>query len=170
MQIDVSKLLQSDVGTESSLKLSEEIEDLDKEIKAVSPASGEIELLHTDEGILIKVNFNIMLELVCSRCLEKFKKKIRVEFEQEYVPFWKKTDDKMREEERSEGFVIDKNNKIDISETIRQEILINLPMKIICKSSCHGLCSQCGQNLNIKKCKCKKIKSTGERKLKDYLR
>jgi uncharacterized protein len=170
MQIDVSKLLQSDVGTTSSLRLSEKIEDLDKEIKVVSPALGEVELLRTDEGILVKGNFSTTLELTCSRCLEKFKKKSRIEFEQEYIPFWKRSDDKIKEGKRQEGFVIDEKNKISLTEVVRQEFLVNLPMKLICRPDCEGLCGQCGQNLNIKKCKCKKVKSTSERQLKDFIK
>ncbi len=100
----------------------------------------------------------------------RFKKKIKIKFEQEYVPCWKRNNDKIREEERQEGFVIDKNNKIDIFKAIREDILVNLPMKLICRSSCKGLCDQCGQNLNIKKCKCKKVKITDGKKLGDFLK
>ncbi len=170
MQIDVSKLLQSKVGDTSSYKLSEKVENFDKEIKLISPISGEVKLLRTDEGILAQGNIETTLELKCSRCLEMFKKKIKIDFEQEYVPSWEKNSDEIREEERQEGFIIDESNKIDILETVRQDILINMPMELVCKSSCRSLCDQCGQNLNIKKCKCKKVKSISERKLKDFLK
>jgi uncharacterized protein len=46
------------------------------------------------------------------------------------------------------------NNKIDLTEDIREDILISLPHKIICSDSCKGICFTCGKNLNLEKCAC----------------
>ena len=43
----------------------------------------------------------------------------------------------------------------DLSDDIRQNIMLNLPMKLLCDKSCKGLCSNCGSNLNEKQCDCK---------------
>ena len=53
-------------------------------------------------------------------------------------------------------------DEIDLEEVLREQILLSLPIQPLCKESCKGLCPQCGADLNIKNCDCKKevIQST----------
>ena len=48
---------------------------------------------------------------------------------------------------------------IDISDILRDIILLDEPIKKLCNSNCKGLCSNCGLNLNEKHCDCKKFES-----------
>ena len=45
---------------------------------------------------------------------------------------------------------------IDLAEEIRQETLLNLPQKILCREDCKGICPGCGVNLNTEACQCNK--------------
>lgn len=45
-------------------------------------------------------------------------------------------------------------NVIDITEPIREDILMGLPLRPLCQENCKGLCPQCGQNLNLVQCRC----------------
>jgi len=44
---------------------------------------------------------------------------------------------------------------VDLTEDIREDILLNLPAFPLCSSECRGLCAQCGRNLNEGPCSCK---------------
>ena len=44
---------------------------------------------------------------------------------------------------------------IDLGEGIRQELILAMPTRMLCKENCNGICPQCGANLNNEKCKCK---------------
>jgi len=37
---------------------------------------------------------------------------------------------------------------------VREQVLLAIPMSAVCREDCAGLCAQCGQNLNEKKCGC----------------
>ena len=50
-------------------------------------------------------------------------------------------------------------SEIDLTEDIREDILISLPHRILCRKNCKGLCFKCGQNLNLKKCSCPERKN-----------
>ena len=45
-------------------------------------------------------------------------------------------------------------DSIDLTSSVIRNILAVLPMKVVCRDDCKGLCPVCGQNLNIKDCGC----------------
>ena len=53
-------------------------------------------------------------------------------------------------------FIESDANVIDISDFVRDTILLSVPMKPVCSDTCRGLCSVCGNNLNEYECGCKK--------------
>ena len=55
----------------------------------------------------------------------------------------------------SEFILFDDNkNEIDLSNVVRDTLLLEKPLKTICNKNCKGLCSNCGSNLNFEDCKC----------------
>ncbi len=52
-------------------------------------------------------------------------------------------------------FPVDKQTEaVELDEDIRQEVLLNLPPRVLCKEDCKGICPGCGADLNNEKCKC----------------
>ncbi len=49
----------------------------------------------------------------------------------------------------------EKTETIDLGEEIRQEVILNLPTRILCKENCKGICIGCGADLNRESCQCK---------------
>jgi uncharacterized protein len=54
----------------------------------------------------------------------------------------------------ADSFTIDEHHILDLSEAIRQNALLTIPMKILCRKDCAGLCQECGKNLNKGPCGC----------------
>jgi uncharacterized protein len=71
----------------------------------------------------------------CDRCLSDFEKFLENPNICHYIPV---TEDKT----------------IDLTDEIREDMLIVFPQKVLCSKDCRGLCRFCGQNLNKKKCSC----------------
>ena len=46
------------------------------------------------------------------------------------------------------------NQQIDLTQSIRDSILLAVPVICLCEENCKGICSQCGKNLNQRLCKC----------------
>ena len=46
------------------------------------------------------------------------------------------------------------NQQIDLTQSVRDGILLAVPVVCLCKEACKGICSQCGNNLNHSHCKC----------------
>ena len=53
-----------------------------------------------------------------------------------------------------ETFSIDANHVIDMSEAVRQNTLLAVPLKPLCDRACQGICPHCGRNLNQGTCGC----------------
>jgi len=47
-----------------------------------------------------------------------------------------------------------KEGLIDTEDIIRDQILLNIPMKPLCSEDCKGLCTICGTDLNYSECGC----------------
>lgn len=99
--------------------------------------------------VLIKGDFKLALEIPCDRCLEMVKVPLEVSFEQEIVS----PDHADQEEEQSQqNFML--GYEFDAEAFVNGEILINMPVKVLCKPDCKGICKQCGHNLNEGDCGC----------------
>ena len=46
------------------------------------------------------------------------------------------------------------NNRIDLGPLIREQLMMAVPMKGLCREECRGLCPICGQDLNQGTCQC----------------
>ena len=85
----------------------------------------------------------------CSRCLCDVAISIDIDIKAILV-----RDENESWDDELDSFVIE-NNKIDLINIASYEILQFLPMQILCDDNCKGLCSICGNDLNVKKCDCK---------------
>lgn len=58
---------------------------------------------------------------------------------------------------------------IDLDPVVREQVLLALPVSVLCRDDCKGLCSTCGEDLNVKDCGHGKVKEVDVRlaKLKD---
>ena len=74
-------------------------------------------------------NTSVTLAIPCSRCLEPVNYTTDIEFDQEI-------------------------DNLDADMLVCNELSLYLPMKILCKDDCKGICSKCGANLNKGDCGC----------------
>ncbi len=151
VQINVSRLLQSSIGSIRDYRINE-ITDIGY---GDSPVQGDVTLTRTDRGILVKGALDTRIELTCSRCLGPFSVSLKLNIEEEYFP----TTDIMTGAsspvpDEPGSFTVDERNILDLTEATRQYTLLATPMKPLCQEDCVGLCPTCGQNLNQAPCNC----------------
>ena len=91
----------------------------------------------------------------CARCDEVFDQPFTIDI---FVtcapePHPRKGPDSYQESQ--EGLVFYRNNEVNLGEIIREQILLALPIRYLCKETCRGLCDRCGANLNLGEHHCK---------------
>lgn len=95
------------------------------------------------------------LSVRCDRCLEPFDLELKDEFHVYLVmrtPAQDEADLELLDEEMEVDFVA--GETIDLDDVIREQIYLSVPIRCVCKTTCRGLCSQCGANLNVAPCRC----------------
>ncbi len=85
----------------------------------------------------------------CRRCLEQVEISIRVP-----VSLWFTED---REEDDPSVWVIpERSVELDLGDPVREELIFAVPEYFLCREDCRGLCDQCGQDLNLGSCTCRR--------------
>jgi len=151
LQINVSQQLKAPIGSTRDYEVSGDV-DIEGNSKTVS---GKVRLMRTDNGILTRGTLKAGSEATCSRCVSLFDYPLSLNIEEEYFPTTDIVNDTpLPEPEDPDCFTIDEHNNIDLTEAIRQYVLLAIPMKPLCRQDCAGLCPVCGINLNQKSCDC----------------
>ena len=97
---------------------------------------------------LLEGRLKLVLEIPCDRCLRPVKEPLEIDFSQElYSPEILEP-----EEEDEQSFV--HGYELDVEAFVKNEILINMPVKVLCRPDCKGICKKCGHNLNDGECGC----------------
>ena len=97
------------------------------------------------EEITLQLRAITWVEANCDRCAESYRMPITVEIDLMCRPMsFKPTG----EEIEDEGLVYFTKNEINLDQIVREQILLNMPMKFVCDENCQGLCPACGENLN----------------------
>ncbi len=98
------------------------------------------------------------LQLTCGRCLEPFALDLREGIELVYVP--RSTADSASDEDEvslsDHDMVIAfyDGEQLDLAEMVREQLVLSLSMKRLCREGCRGLCAVCGANRNLGECGC----------------
>jgi uncharacterized protein len=152
LQINVSQLLKSGIGTVRNYEADTAVIIEDGEIEF----RGNVRLMRTDRGILVKGTLHSRLSLFCSRCLGGFDYPLTLNIEEEYYPSMDiVTGARLPSPEEPGSFTIDDRNILDMEEAVRQYTVLAVPIKPLCRQGCEGLCPVCGANLNETSCSCK---------------
>lgn len=88
-------------------------------------------------ALLVVGKVRTPVTLRCSRCLQIFRMPLQVK---QFV---------FHQELKGEDFV-------DLTENLREDIILELPQRALCRPDCRGLCPVCGKDLNEGACKCKR--------------
>lgn len=153
MRFNVAQLLKRATGSSRRYQMREGVEDLDLELVIREPLVGQIEMVRTADGILVRGELTTALELRCDRCLEPLIQEVEFKIEEEFRPALDMSTGAQFPYDEEE-MRIDEHHIIDLTELIRQSIFLALPMHPVCRLNCFGFCDRCGQNLNEGPCDC----------------
>lgn len=110
---------------------------------------------HVIKDIRLQGDLATTLELPCARCLEPVTQKVARKFELLYRP---QGSDAGKEEisvtaaDAEIGYY--QGDGLLLEDVLREQVLLAVPLKVICREDCKGLCPHCGKSLNMEQCSC----------------
>lgn len=142
----------------SSFENKEEVIKVETELNAfesklgvfpiIQKAPFELHLQNQEnEKLLIHGETDVTVALECGRCLTEVPTRIHILIDRE-VPLVPSESEEEEEPTYLEG------SELDVDKLVYDEILVNWPMKVLCREDCKGICKKCGVNLNFKTCTC----------------
>ncbi len=124
--------------------------------------------LHIDrcEGnVNVQGEIDLSSHPACDRCLERYSFRETIPLHAVLAPLYEnRRAQELAEKDEVElvkedlEFQFYEGDRFDLAEVIREQIVLDEPMKHICSEECRGLCSKCGKNLNKTSCDCEQEK------------
>ena len=135
MKIDINN-----IPAQGKLTIEEEIDasslDLETDlVRFIKPLKVKADVSKITNTVTVDLILNTSMQTNCSRCLNEieidFKKNLKLHYP-----------------------VSKLKPVIDLVQDIREEIMIDYPVRPLCNPDCKGLCPKCGKNLNEGGCSC----------------
>lgn len=119
--------------------LPEDIDYFQREISIIESFDVKVDIYTDEDEFVFTGKLKGSYKLACTRCLDIFNYSFETDLE----------------------FIIEKSEvddlaHVDLSDKLKENLILTIPSKAICSPDCEGICSQCGQNLNESSCDCEK--------------
>jgi len=106
------------------------------EFHADGPLNYDLYAQMVDEGLLLRGSLSVSMKGCCARCTQIFSTTVS-----------------------DSGFLRDYSElqgaeEVDVTDDLREAIILNLPRFPLCDDACKGLCPHCGEDLNESPCDC----------------
>ena len=152
-QFNVGTLLQEPIGSRREINFPPDNSSVPSLENAIS-FYGALEMIKVQQGVLVSAKLTVLnVPLDCSGCLTKFVKKIKIEFQEEYLPIFDLKTNRALPADK-EVFRINNRMILDITEAVRQYTETAIPIAPKCREICAGICIYCGKDLNQSTCTC----------------
>jgi len=105
--------------------------------------------------IRLRAHYSAGFEILCARCLDPVKVPLEGDFDLIFRPEAADADPGERAitpDETEIGYY--QESGLLLEDVVREQVLLSLPPRTLCREDCKGLCPRCGQNLNQAKCSC----------------
>src|SRR5580698_1756521 len=157
MEFKVSELEREPIDFD--LELAPGVVDLGEEAEQVGPlaTAGRAEVLHEHRGpkdivadIRLRGSFSGRFQVPCARCIEPVEIPLAAEFDLIFRPVGADADGPERSITTSEteiGYY--QGDSLALEDVLREQVLLSLPVRTLCKPDCKGLCPRCGANRNL---------------------
>jgi len=141
-RINVGFIIHEEVGYSHEIPFGPEPVDL--EDLELQDFEGSVTIGRTPQGLVVQGRFSADTMLECVRCLKEFIHPLTWEITELYAFNTKSVSES--------GLLLPEDAHIDLAPLLREYALLEVPINPLHSPGCKGLCSECGQDLNVKDC------------------
>lgn len=146
LRLNVGFLLKEGIGYSRDFTFEVSHAQLAEDL-AIADLTGAVNFMRTPQGLYAQGALRAQTHVECVRCLTTFEQTVNSRItELFYYP----------PETAPEGMLkVDDDVHLDLTPIVREEMLLSIPIRAVCRPDCKGLCAHCGQNLNDGSCQCR---------------
>lgn len=142
-RLNVGFLLGQSVGYSRDFLFESPEVHLDPDL-LLEEVKGVARITRTAQGLLVQVDLRATTPSECARCLSAISQPLTADFTELYAFTPESTTES--------GLLLPESGYINLAPLAREYMLLAMPIRPLCSSSCKGLCPICGENLNEVTC------------------
>jgi uncharacterized protein len=119
-------------------------------VNLVEPLEVDLTARSVGDGVLLRGRLRATVERECRRCLVGVRQPVDDTVDMLFAPIGEDED-----ELGGEVYPLpERGQELDVTDAVREQLLLRAPQYVLCEEACRGLCPQCGTNLNEGSCDC----------------
>ena len=133
----------------------EELNPVDERVRLNEPAavSGKIRL--SGNEVFVNGHIDTRAQVECDRCLQPVEAPVSADFALDYITDSDYESNEVAELTEAEMSVSVFDGKaLDVNEIVKEQILLAVPTRMLCREDCKGICLECGIDRNTGECSC----------------
>ena len=133
----------------------EELNPVDERVSLIEPATVTGKVRLSGEQVFVNGHVETRAQVECDRCLQPVAIPVNADFTLEYISGsdYESSDVVELTEDELSVSVFD-GEALDVDEIVKEQILLAVPTRMLCREDCKGICPECGTDRNTGKCNC----------------
>ncbi len=154
MRIELENL-EGSKGDFAHVYQPDELNPVDERVSLIAPAAVNGKIRLSGNEVFVNGHVETRAQVECDRCLKPVELPVNVDFTLEYISDsdYESTEVAELTEEEMSVSVFD-GSAIDVDEIVKEQILLAVPTRMLCREDCKGICPECGADRNTGKCDC----------------
>ena len=133
----------------------DELNPVDEGVKLTAPATVNGRIRLAGNEVFVNGHVDTRAQVECDRCLKPIELPVSTDFELEYISGSEYESSDVAELTEAEMSVsVFDGAAIDVDEIVKEQILLAVPTRMLCREDCKGICPQCGTDKNTGECEC----------------
>jgi len=133
----------------------DELNPVDERVRLTEPAAVNGQIRLSGHDVVVNGHIDTRAQVDCDRCLKPVELPVSADFELEYITGSDYESSHVAELTEAEMSVaVFDGEAIDVDEIVKEQILLAVPTRMLCREECKGICPECGIDRNTSECQC----------------
>lgn len=133
----------------------DDLNPVDERVQLAGPASVKGKVRLSGNKVFVNGHVDARAAVECDRCLQPVELPVSADFTLDYITGTDYESSPVAELTEAEMSVsVFDGRSIDVDEIVKEQILLAVPIRMLCRDDCKGICPECGIDRNTGECQC----------------
>jgi uncharacterized protein len=133
----------------------EELNPVDERIRLTEPASVSGQVRLSRNQVFVEGHVETRAQVECDRCLQPVELPVSADFALDYITGSEYESSQVVELTEAElSVAVFDGEAIDVDEIVKEQVVLAVPTRMLCREECKGICPECGIDRNNGECEC----------------